>query len=390
MMNSAFNATRLYNLFVVKETKLWCKAGLIDKDQLAAIHEHYQAPFYHPNFIIRILLFVATVLALFGITGLLALMIADTGEIAISTGCLLYGISSFVFLEVVFINNNHHYKSGVTEAVLYHACGFTIGGVAGLTDFNAHAMLWSGLFVLTFAGFRYLDLLCTLAAVGAFAGVLFFEFYSAGDAVQQLIPFVFMAAFSPLYFVAKKLKMNSNYREWYYNIIVVEALSLLFVYAAGNYFVVRELSTNLMELRVGSDEDIPLAFIFYILTVLIPVTYLYVGIKNKDIILLRVSLGVIAFSVFTFKYYYGFGHPEITLTIAGALLIGVSLWLLNYLKVIRHGFTRENHLAEKWGDLNVQAFIMSQTLGGNEVGAAPASFKGEGGSFGGGGASGDF
>jgi uncharacterized membrane protein YgcG len=169
----------------------------------------------------------------------------------------------------------------------------------------------------------------------------------------------------------------------------VEALSLLLIYAAGNYLVVRELSIELMDLFLEEGNDIPFAYIFYALTVLIPIGYLYFGIKHKDIVLLRVSLLVLAFSVFTFKYYYGFGHPEITLTVAGIVLLVITILLLNYLKTIRYGFTRENILGEKWANVNAEAFIISQTMGGNQV-TTPEQFKGGGGGFGGGGATGSF
>ena len=104
--------------------------------------------------------------------------------------------------------------------------------------------------------------------------------------------------------------------------------------------------------------------------------------------LIRTSLIVLAFSVFTFKYYYGFNHPEITLTVAGIFLLGTSLALLNYLKRMKAGYTRENLLSEKWANMNAEAFIISQTMGGNQI--KQESFQGEGGSFGGGGASGNF
>jgi hypothetical protein len=100
-----------------------------------------------------------------------------------------------------------------------------------------------------------------------------------------------------------------------------------------------------------------------------------------------VSLLVVAFSVFTFKYYFSLGHPEITLTAAGAILTGITLLIMNYLKTIRHGFTRENLLEEKWGSMNVQGILISQTMGGNTI---ADTFKGEGGGFGGGGATGEY
>jgi hypothetical protein len=388
-MSSAYNEILVYNLEVIKQTKQWFKHDFIEKSQLESILAAYSAPFYHPNFLIRILLFVATLIALSGVTGFLALIVADTGEDAISIACIIYGIISFLVLEKLFIGNKH-YKSGITEAILYHSCGFTIGGFAGITDFdNMHVILWCCLIVFSFSAIRYLDLLCTMAATGSFAGILFFEFYNIGGIFQQIIPFVFIGGFTPIYFLVKKLKQRIDLRLWRNNLLIVESVSLLFIYAAGNYMVVRELSVNMMDLEIIEGGDIPFAFIFYALTAFIPVAYLYFGIKNKDIVLLRVSLIVLAFSAFTFKYYFSLGHPEITLTLAGIILIGVAIALMRYLKTPRNGFTRDNILSEKWGSLNAEAFLISQTMGGNQPTTTDSSRPGSG-TFGGGGASGNF
>jgi hypothetical protein len=249
--------------------------------------------------------------------------------------------------------------------------------------------LFTCFIVLTFAAIRYLDLVCTIGATLSFAGIIFFEFYNIGGIFQQIIPFVFIFCFTPLYFYIKQLKKRTELKFWSNNLLIVEAISLLFIYAAGNYLVVRELSVELMDLYLEEGSDIPFAFLFYGLTVLIPLAYLYFGIKNKDLVLLRVSLLVIAFSVFTFKYYFSLGHPEITFTLAGIILLAISILLLNYLKTPKHGFTRENILTEKWGNMNAEAFIISQTMGGNQV-TVKEEFKGGGGGFGGGGASGGY
>lgn len=390
-MKSAYNETGLYNLAVVKESKRWVKQHFIGEDQYQKIKEAYPSSFYNPNFIIRILLFVAALLALSGVTGVLSLVIlaVDDSDRFLSFACLFYGIGSFVFLEKVFIESNHHYKSGVNEALIYHACGFTIGGIMGIFDFDEHVGLFACFIVLTFAAIRYLDLVCTIAATLSFAGILFYEFYNMGGIFQQIIPFVFLIFFSLIYFSIKRFKQQNELKFWSTNLLIVESLSLLFIYAAGNYLVVRELSIEMMGLYLEEGTDIPFAFIFYALTVLIPIGYLYFGLKNKNVVLLRVSLIVIAFSVFTFKYYYSFGHPEITLTVAGVILLALSILLLNYLKTSKHGFTRENLLTEKWGNMNAEAFIISQTMGGNQV-TVKEEFKGGGGGFGGGGATGGY
>ncbi len=375
-MRSAYNETWLYNLAVIKETKRWLKQNLITQEQFEKISEVYTSSFYHPNFIIRILLLLATLLALSGVTGLLALIFLDSAsKEVLSVAAFIYGILSFIFLEKVFIQNNKHYKSGITEAVLYYAIGFTI---TGFSDFNEHVILYVCLIVFSFSAIRYLDLICTLAATGTFAGILFYECYNLGGIFQHIIPFAFILVFGSIYFFVKNLKGKDRLNVWSNNLLIIESLSLLLVYAGGNYLVVRELSVSMMGLDIEDGGDIPFAYIFYALTALVPVAYLYFGIKKKDVVLMRVSLIVIAFSAFTFKYYFSLGHPEITLTLAGVILLTVSILLLNYLKTMRNGFTRENLLGEKWGNMNVEAFVISQTMGGNQ------SSKQSGDSFGGG------
>lgn len=388
-MKSAYNESWLRNLQVMKEAKQWRKSGFISGEQLEALKGEYQSGFYHPNLFIRIILFLASLIALAGVTGLLVLMFADIGEEALSIMSLLYGIVSFLFLEKFFIRKNHHYKSGVNEALLYHAIGFTVGGIAGIFDFDADVFIVSCVVVFSFSAFRYLDLISTLAALSMFAYLIFFEMYEIGGIVQQVIPIAFMVCFSPLYFYFRKLKQHKQTENFENCLTLAEAFCLIMIYAAGNYLVVRELSINLLNLELAFGEDIPLAIVFYVLTVAIPIAYLFFGIKNKDVVLLRVSLAALAFSVFTFKYYYSTGHHEITFTTSGAALILIALGLFRYFKVSRNGYTHENLLKEKWAEMNPEAFVISQTMGGNQV-TVDDSFKGGGGSFGGGGASGKF
>jgi hypothetical protein len=63
--------------------------------------------------------------------------------------------------------------------------------------------------------------------------------------------------------------------------------------------------------------------------------------------------------------------------------------MMRYLKVMRNGFTGENLLSSKWAAMNLEAFVISQTMGGNQTDAVKTS-TGEGGSFGGGGSSDSF
>lgn len=388
-MKSAYNQEWVYNLEVIKSAKQWARHNFISNEQKLAIEEAYKVAFYHPNLIIRLLLFVATLIAISGVTGLLALMVADAGQVGISILCVLYGIASFVILEKIFITKNH-FKSGVTEAINYHACGFMLGGIAGFVDFeNMQVILLMCLLVFTFAAIRYLDLVTTVLAMASLAALVFYNCFEAGGLFKQIIPFIFILVFSVIYFVTKKLQQHVELNVWHYNLLIIESICLILIYLSGNYLVVRELSVNLMDLSLEMGEDIPFAYLFYFLTVSIPLSYLYFGITRKDLVLLRVSLLVFAFSVFTFKYYFIQEHLEITLTLAGIILTGLTILLMRYLKEMRAGFTRENLMTSKWAAMNVEAILISQTMGGNQSQDTVIE-SGGGGDSGGGGASSSF
>jgi hypothetical protein len=379
----AYNKTSLFNLTVVREMKQWFSQGMIRDEQFSKITEAYSSSLYSPNVAIRILLFMASLMALLTGAGLFSLSF-DFSEDATGIALVFYASVSFIFLEVLFIKNNKHYKTGVTEAVLYHSIGCTIFTIEMLSD-SVYTSLIVALLLFSFSSIRYLDLVSTVGALVCTGWLLFITLYDCGGVFQQVIPFVFILKFLAIYFLVVIVEKKFDLYFWKHVILMTKVFCLLAIYLAGNYFVVQ----NLNESMLGIEGPISFSWLFYSLTVLIPVIYLYIGVRYKSIVLLRISLAAIAFSAFTFKYYFSFGHPEITLTIAGAAVLGITLLILNYLKTMKRGYTRENIFSEKWSNLNVEAFVISQTMGGNTVEVQDQDLGG-GGSFGGGGASDSF
>lgn len=390
MIKSAYNDHWIYSLEVIKQAKRWMKHGLIQADQFTAISESYKTPLFHPNLAIRILLFIATLVATSGVSGLVMLLFSEAGENFISVICVVFGVMAFVILERVLIAKNH-FKSGVTEGVAYMACGFVIGGIALLVDFdNITLIQLTCLMVFAFAAFRYLDLLLTFAFMFTFSWIIFYHCYEAEGIFRNIIPFVFMIAFSGFYYLIRKLSKRDELKLWMDNLLVLETCSLALVYAGGNYYVVRELSVNMMNLVLDPGQDIPFAWLFYFFTVAIPIVYLWSGIKNKNVVLIRMGLVTFAFSVFTYTYYFIPDYLEVFLLVAGGMLIVAVIMLMRYLKVERNGYTSENIFSSAWADLNVEAFIISQTMGGNQPEQIDVKEAGGGGRTGGGGASTSF
>jgi uncharacterized membrane protein YgcG len=390
MMKSAYNEQWVHGLHVIKLAKRWLKHGLIDEARFEAITQAYHTPVFHPNFAMRMLLFIATIIATSGVSGLVMLLFSEAGESTIGVVCILFGVVAFIALERLFISKRH-YKSGVTEGVAYMACGFIIGGVALLVDFDSVlAIQLVMLFVVGVAAFRYLDLVLTFCFIITLVWCVYYQFYEAGGIFRNIIPFVFIITFSGFYFFVRRLITRESLQVWNHNLLILEAGSLLLVYAGGNYLVVRELTVNMMGVVLEPDQDIPFAVLFYFFTLAIPLLYLFVGIKSKNIVLMRAGMVSLGFSVYTFKHYFLPDFTEVFLIVTGSLLIITVIALMRYLKAIKGGFTSENILSSAWADLNAEAFIISQTMGGNQPEKIETNETGGGGSSGGGGASTSF
>jgi len=186
----------------------------------------------------------------------------------------------------------------------------------------------------------------------------------------------------------KNLEKKESLKNYEHCFTIIIIASLLSFYAAGNYYVVREVSNSMFGLGLNDNESIPFGWLFWIFTITIPLLYILRGVQKKDVVLLRIGLILVAAIVFTVKYYYTVLPVEILMVLGGAIMIAISYAVTNYLAQPKNGFTsvRLNSRPDK-DKLNIEALLIAETFGATEP-AADAKFGG--GSTGGGGASGEF
>lgn len=382
----AYNTEEVAKKNTLSTVKSWYKAGWVKEQQWSEIKAQYQNNLYTPSVLMRLFLFFVTCLGTSTISVMLTFMFGlhSGGDTGIRIMLIVVGIALLFFTEYTMIKENRHFKSGVTEAGYYVGLNFLYFGLLGFEYNNGGIYAVVAVFFFSFAALRYLDLLSVVGAMLSFLYLLFLVF----EPIITIFPFIVMLVFSGLYYVSKQLEPKATALFWKDHFQLFNAVALLLVYLGGNYFVVREMSQEMMGLFLAEGEDIPFAFLFYAFTFLIPMGYLSWGILKKDMLFIRVSLLTLTLSVITIKYYYSLGHPEVTVTLAGAVMILIALLILNYLKTIKNGFTREQLLSSKWDDSDLTAYIASQTLGGHAI--DESAFKGKGGEFGGAGASGEF
>jgi len=388
-MKSIYDTQELLNLHAVKEVAHWRNQKFITDEQFSAIRTQYASKLYHPNFAIRILLFIASCIAISGAGGLFLVILDGMGDAGYGVMLLIFGLAMLFFVQKVLIDGHKHFRSGVVEACAYSAILSIVGGIGLITDGNEHILFLSGIGVCCYMSYRFLDLLCHIVGMLTLGGFIFYESYVAGGIFRQVVPFIMIPSFSGIYFLARRWKKNEEFALWSDNLKLTEIICLLFVYVAGNYLVVRECSLALLGVSLTQGEDIPFAFLFYGLTAGIPLLLIYRGIKLGSITLLRLGVIILVLSVLTFRHYFSIAPPEVALTLGGLVVLGLTVWLFKLLKVNRGVFTKDKQLSKQWISPEVAAFAVSQTMGGNTV-RHEDTFKGGGGSFGGGGASGDF
>lgn len=382
-----YNKTWLKNLAIQEDLKKAHHKGDITTEELKNIEEKYPVGFYSPNLFIRIGLFILTcVIFSFGL-GLISLFLYDHISIDAPAYSIALGLITYGALEL-FVYHFHHYRSGIDDSLLWIAAGFLLTACILFQERELFPLATSG-FIFIIAGYftlRFADLLMAIVTFLALIAFIFFSIQSRTDDLSP-IPFIIILSSIGIYFISTRwIKRFINYTNC---LLVIQIAALFMTYAAGNYFVVRELGNEMSEIPLEAGESLPFGWFFWFWTAILPLVYIGLGIKRKDLILLRSGLLLVAIAAFTFRSYYHVMPIEGTLSIVGILLLGISYGVIRYLKTPRHGFTYEeqdeDHLMDK---IKVESLIVSETFSGQQ--GAPEQSRMGGGSFGGGGAGSDF
>lgn len=361
----------------------------ISKDEKIAAEAQYPSDFYTPNIFIRIglaLLSLVIIVFSFGLLALLFFTSSNESESAIGSICILFGLICYAALEW-FVNTKNHYRSGVDDALLWMAPGFVF---AGLNFANSIGPLSNSILILLLAFFltlRFADKLMALVAAIALLAVILFSLLLMGNVVKNILPFALMIASALLYFSSKKLAVIPAAKHYQTCLTVIGIAGLVCIFLSGNYYIVREASVEFFGVQVTDKEGIPFGWVFWILTVGIPLFYIFWGVLKKDIILIRTGLLLVAAMVFTVRYYYDQVAVEKLMIAGGILLTAIAYLLTKYLKEPKAGFTSEANSHTK-APGNIEALIIAETLSGPQESQSGTQFGG--GSFGGGGASADF
>lgn len=381
---------------VVDQLKTDLREGNIMPEEFIKIRAAHPFYFYLPRLVIRAGLFILALIILLFSVGLLSLFAAEARIIDSPAYPIVIGAICYVILEHL-VTNNRYFHSGPDNALLYWSAALFGGGFIWMIyDMHltvAEAPICAAFICLMciYLTLRFADVVTALSACISFFAFVYFSWAKVGSIGLATMPFMMMIAAAGIFYLTNRLgkdQRNINYESC---IDSAKIISLITLYAAGNYFVVNRLNNMLNNLD-DSHTTIPLGFIFSIWTMLVPVAYVLIGIRRKSSIFLRLGLLAAIVAVATFRNYYHLMPIEVALTLAGAILLAASYTAIQYLKKHHTGCITyaEPEVRSNFDKLNIEGLIVGQATSHLPTPQNHPTERFGGGSGGGGGSSGEF
>lgn len=384
----AYNFTDLYNQIVQQQASDAFLTGGISEESYKKILQSHTCKLYTPNYFIRIALGAVTVIAILFTAILFGLLFASSGSGAFVVLCLFLGIVCYGALELL-VKNKNYYNAGVDNILMASVIVFIITAFF-LYDNTADYILISGIAMALslYLCLRFTDAFMAIISYLSIFIFVFLLYLDLGAIAKSTAPFLMIFISASIYSLMKSLAKKESLMIYDFCTKCVMLLTLLTFYASTNYFVVKELSNQMFRMQLILHDSIPMGWLFWVTTFAIPVIYIFYGVKRKDFLFIRTGLGLIAATIFTVRYYHNIFSAEISMLIAGSIIIALSYALIKYLEISKHGFTSRNLHPGNKNLLNAEALIIAQTFGHSPKTESSNIFGG--GTGGGGGATGNF
>ncbi|MEW5676467.1 hypothetical protein ABGT15_09160 [Flavobacterium enshiense] len=384
----AYHKETLENEALVAQAKELYRMKFIPKTQLQDITSRLTLFHSSSNLLIRIGFFLLGCLLLSAVAGFLALFFGTLLDGDFEVLLFVYGVIGIIGAE--FLARIGYYQHGLDDAFIL-SIPFFFGMAIGSTTDSTSLVFLTMLLLGTACCLRYVHTLSVLVGAIGLVGLVFDLIVNHALIDKLFLPFVGFFLACGLYFISLKFDKKKQYYLYSNAIWVVKGFALLLAYFSVNYMVVRELSEDLMHIVVTPENDIPLAFLFYGLTFVIPLLYIGYALKTKDRLMLLLGLFVLGYSFFTIRYYYQVMPLEIALIFGGILLFGISYWAIRKWKDKETGITfQPDRSADSSFILNAQALIVTSQIQTKTISATEDKMPFGGGGFSGGGAGGNY
>jgi hypothetical protein len=373
--------------------RAWKEAGAIDDAALAAIEAAYPDDRQGVGPVFRVLLFLFTLISVSGAFGFFLAMGdgAVREEKALPVLLFLFGAGLIVATEFQ-ITQLKRARGGVEAATSLAGIGFLAGFAYWLcdkvglrADHTFAFTLLAAVFLLAGTAWRWGYPLYAGAAMAAFLGI--FLAFPGERLVWIVVPLIAAPILTRL---SESPRLPPSHRD---SCMFALGVALTALYVAVH---IGSLDSRLLGEWHSVQPPSSLARGLSITaTALAPLIYLAVGLRSRRYVFLILGAGTGTASLVTLRYYVHLAPLWVILILSGAALVALVFALRRYLEAgpgkERHGYTAEP-LFEEMGRrrmLEAGAAVLSLSPEARPVHEEP-KFAGGGGSFGGGGASGEF
>lgn len=387
----AYKKKKLDNLLIRKDLEIAFSKKYITMEEKVILRNLYPVEFYSPNHFIRIGLFILTFILVFFSVALALAVTNSSTEKSVGIIFILFSFLTYISLELI-IKYKKQYQSGVDDALVWLS---GIGFIAGLNLLINLTAIINAAITLVIARYFLLRFTYSLMSVIFVFSFLIFFFLlciNMGGFLQSMVSFLVAIIAAIIYFISKKMHKIERLKYYQHGFLLMEITCLICTYLVVNFYFIKEQPISILRNSFNAVKDVKLSWLYWLLTIAVPLIYIFKSLQKKDRILLRVGMLLIPAIIFTIRYYHAIIAIEFAMVCGGLMLIGLAYALIKYLQKPKYGFTYEEIINEKMIDnLNIEALIIAESFSGAASVDQPADNKTfGGGNFGGGGASGKF
>ena len=299
----AYNRTELDNKWIRGQAKDALDKGCITPEENTRIEAAHPVNFYEPNIFICIGLFLLTAFIVLCSLGLLLLISYGSNE-SITFMLIFSGGVSYAGLEFI-IRKRRHYRSGVDLGLIWMSALLFFSTTYSISYQMSGVFICIILFLISFLfALRFVNIMMSLVAYAALLGLLVNITAESVRAAQMITPFILMAVSVIAFLIIEKIHLVDRVRNYRQSLMVLRAATLLSFYGAGNYFVVSELGNYLFGVSQLPGTGLPMGWLFWLFTIVIPFLYIWQGIRKKDSVFLWTGMALIPCAIFTIRFYY--------------------------------------------------------------------------------------
>lgn len=374
------------NYLMLKQLILLKSAGFVSREDVEKMKATTDLPKTSFNTLVRLGFFILGATLYSSILGFFTIFLPQ-GEINYPYVMLFFSFIGFAIAEGLARIDFHNF--GLDDAFIILSQMMFCGALGVIS--NSPTLVFMLLMVVgAFCCYRYYNtgsIVLSLVGASSLASSVV-TVYKILDPV--FLPFLLLLTAAIFLLVHNQIKNREVFRLYPRSVHAVKVFALVLAYLAVNYAVYKEVYQDLQGFKAIQKNAVPLAGLFYVLTILWPLMYIFIGIKKQDKTFLHIGILAGIASIFTLKYLHTNASLESYLLFVGSTLILVAGTLVRKLFTKQTGIT---FLADKFDEStfseHTQAFVLSSQSSFTRTTTSNHNSFG-GGNFSGGGSSGNY